>query len=52
MIRRLAVLNWYAISAILFIFAMFAVLLNDVPDFYAVPLGLTAITAAVLSLRA
>ena len=44
--------NWFAISAVLFILAMFAAVLEGgIPDFYALPLGLTAITAAVLSLR-
>lgn len=49
---RLDAGNWFAISAVFFIFAMFvAVLEGGIPDFFAVPLGLTAITAAVLSLR-
>lgn len=49
--KTLLAINWYAVSAVLFIFAMFGTLLNaGVPDFYAIPLGLTAITAAVLSL--
>ena len=49
----LKTLNWYAVSAVLFLIAMFvAVIEGGVPDFYALPLGLTAVTAAVLSLRA
>lgn len=50
--KILARLNWYAVAAVIFLVAMFvAVEEGGVPDFYALPLGMTAITSAVLSLR-
>ena len=50
--KMLGRVNWYVVAAILFTAAMFvAVLEGGVPDFFALPLGITAIVSAVLSLH-
>ena len=45
-------LNWFAIAAIIFTVSMFVtVLLDTVPDFFVLPLGLTAIVCAIMNLN-
>jgi len=50
---KITAVDWFAVSSVLFVFAMFVALMVDaVPDFYALPLGMTAIVSALLSIRA